>query len=136
MSTITKTAEEKIFKEGFMQTLISTLSGVNMEPARVIDYGTIAIPIQIGGEDRYITLKVVVTKAYDEEKSTGFDIFDAEAQYTERVEADAKKLIAKELKTKENLEKRTKKEVETKAKKEAEAKLKAAEAQETSKETI
>lgn len=119
MATITKQATEKLFKEEFMQTLMGTLSEVNMEPSRINDYGTIAVPVQIGGEDRYITLKVVLAKPYDEEKGTGFDIFEAEEAYNERVKVDAEKSKEKEAKSKANLEKKAKREAELKAKKAA-----------------
>ncbi len=118
MAKVSKQAQEKLFKEEFMNTLLGTLSNVNMEPSRINDYGTIAIPVQINGEDRYMTLKVVLTKAYDEEKGTGFDIFETESAYLDRVKADEEKAKAKEAKAKDNLEKRAK----TEAKREAEDK--------------
>ena len=118
---ITKQALEKAVKESFMERLIETLQNGELEVSRVTDYGTLAIPVKVGEEDRYVTLKVVLTKTYDEEKMTGFDIFDAENAYAERVKADEDKAKAKEAKAKENLAKKAKREADAKAKKEKEA---------------
>ena len=119
---ITKQALEKAVKESFMERLIETLQNGELEVSRVTDYGTLAIPVKVGEEDRYMTLKVVLTKTYDEEQMTGFDIFDAENGYAARVKTDGDKAKAKEAKAKENLVKKAKREAKAKKEKEASAK--------------
>ena len=47
---------------------------------------------------RFITLKVVLTKEYDEEKGTGFDMDEAMAEYELKRAAEAERIAKSEAK--------------------------------------
>ncbi len=123
MATISKQSMEKTAKEVSVLKAIEALKDAGFEVSRINDYGSIAFPLdeKIDGVDRYMTVKFILAKPYDEEKDSGFDIFTAEKEYELRVEADEDKRVAKEEKLKANIAKRDKRLAEAKAKKEREA---------------
>ena len=111
MAEMTKTAMEKIGKGAEMERIIDALTTAGIAIERVVDAGTLAYMITDGDlEGRFITLKVVLTKEYDEEKGTGFDMDDAMAEYELKMTTEAE---------------RTAKSKAKEAEKEAKAKVKA-----------
>lgn len=103
MAGITKTAIERAGKAIEMEKIIGALTSAGIEVDRVVDNGTLAYMIKDGTlEGRFITIKVVLTKEYNEEKLSGFEITDAIAQYEEKIRLEAEraaKAAAKSKKT-------------------------------------
>lgn len=94
MSEISKTAKEKVAKEIEMQKILTALTEAGFPVERINDYGTLAYMVEEGYlADRFITIKVVVTKEYNEEKNTGFSISEAMEAYEDRVKSDAEKAL-------------------------------------------
>ena len=92
MAEMTKTAIEKMGKTIEMERIIDALTTAGIAIERVIDAGTLAYMITDGDlEGRFITLKVVLTKEYDEEKGTGFDMDDAMAEYELKMTTEAER---------------------------------------------
>ena len=92
MAEMTKTAMEKIGKGAEMERIIDALVDAGIAIERVVDAGTLAYMITDGDlEGRFITLKVVLTKEYDEEKGTGFDMDDAMAEYELKMTTEAER---------------------------------------------
>ena len=92
MAEMTKTAMEKIGKGAEMERIIDALTTAGIAIERVVDAGTLAYMITDGDlEGRFITLKVVLTKEYDEEKGTGFDMDDAMAEYELKMTTEAER---------------------------------------------
>ena len=90
MADMTKTAMEKIGKGAEMERIIDALTAAGIAIERIMDAGTLAYMITDGDlEGRFITLKIVLTKEYDEEKGTGFDMDEAMAEYTLKTTAEA-----------------------------------------------
>ena len=111
MAEMTKTAMEKIGKSVEMERIIKALAVADIAIERVNDAGTLAYMITDGDlEGRFITLKVVLTKEYDEEKGTGFDIDEAVYEYEFKRAAEAERIAKSKAKE---------------AEKEAKAKIKA-----------
>lgn len=113
MAEMTKTAQERIVKSEQMTSIIEALRGAGIDVERVTDNGTLAYMISDGAlEGRFITIKVVLTKEYNEEKGTGFDIVEAIQEYEMKVAAEterAEKARAKaEAKAIKDAEKRAK----------------------------
>ena len=119
MAEMTKTAMEKIGKAAEMERIIDALTTAGIAIERVVDAGTLAYMITDGDlEGRFITLKVVLTKEYDEEKGTGFDMDDAMAEYELKMATEAERAAKSKAKEAE-------KEAKAKAKAEKLAKAKA-----------
>ena len=98
-----KMAIEKAAKEIEMLKIIEALDSAGVPVERVNDFGTLAYMIPNGDlEGRFITIKVVLTKEFNEDTLKGFDIVNAIAQYDEKVisaqEAKAKALAKAESK--------------------------------------
>ena len=92
MADMTKTAIEKIGKATEMTAIIDALTAAGIAVERVVDAGTLAYMITDGDlEGRFITLKVVLTKEYDEEKGTGFDMDEAMAEFALKTNAEAER---------------------------------------------
>ena len=92
MAEMTKTGIEKIGKATEMTAIIDALTAAGIAVERVVDAGTLAYMITDGDlEGRFITLKVVLTKEYDEEKGTGFDMDDAMAEYELKMTSEAER---------------------------------------------
>ena len=90
MAEMTKTGIEKIGKATEMTAIIDALTAAGIAVERVMDAGTLAYMITDGDlEGRFITLKVVLTKEYDEEKGTGFDMDEAMHEYELKTTAEA-----------------------------------------------
>ena len=123
MAEMTKTAMEKIGKSAEMERIINALTAADIAIERVNDAGTLAYMITDGDlEGRFITLKVVLTKEYDEEKETGFDMDEAMAEYELKRANEAERIAKSEAK---------KAEKEARAKARAEKLAKAKEKKET-----
>lgn len=106
MAELKKSAIERIEKEKEMNRIIEALTISGIEVERVIDKGTLAYMIKDGDlEGRFITIKVVLTKEFNEEELKGFDINEAMNEYDLKLKAE----LEKELKRKEKLEKEAKK---------------------------
>ena len=119
MADMTKTAIEKIGKATEMTAIIDALTTAGIAVERVVDAGTLAYMITDGDlEGRFITLKVVLTKEYDEEKGTGFDMDDAMAEYELKMTTEAER-------TAKSKAKEAEKDAKAKAKAEKLAKAKA-----------
>ena len=119
MAEMTKTAMEKIGKGAEMERIIDALTTAGIAIERVVDAGTLAYMITDGDlERRFITLKVVLTKEYDEEKGTGFDMDDAMAEYELKMTTEAER-------TAKSKAKEAEKDAKAKAKAEKLAKAKA-----------
>ena len=119
MAEMTKTAMEKNGKAVEMLTIIDALTAAGIAIERVNDAGTLAYMITDGDlEGRFITLKVVLTKEYDEEKGTGFDMDEAMAEYELKMATEAERIAKSKAKEAE-------KEAKAKAKAEKLAKAKA-----------
>ena len=119
MAEMTKTAMEKIGKGAEMERIIDALVDAGIAIERVVDAGTLAYMITDGDlEGRFITLKVVLTKEYDEEKGTGFDMDDAMAEYELKMTTEAER-------TAKSKAKEAEKDAKAKAKAEKLAKAKA-----------
>ena len=119
MAEMTKTAMEKIGKAAEMERIIDALTTAGIAIERVVDAGTLAYMITDGDlEGRFITLKVVLTKEYDEEKGTGFDMDDAMAEYELKMTTEAER-------TAKSKAKEAEKDAKAKAKAEKLAKAKA-----------
>ena len=119
MAEMTKTAMEKIGKTTEMTAIIDALTAAGIAVERVVDAGTLAYMITDGDlEGRFITLKVVLTKEYDEEKGTGFDMDDAMAEYELKMTTEAER-------TAKSKAKEAEKDAKAKAKAEKLAKAKA-----------
>lgn len=102
MAEMTKTAIEKIGKTTEMERIIDALTAAGIAVERVVDAGTLAYMITDGDlEGRFITLKVVLTKEYDEEKGTGFDMDEAMAEYALKVTTEAGRIAKSDAKTAE-----------------------------------
>ena len=120
MAEMTKTAIEKIGKATEMTAIIDALTAAGIAVERVVDAGTLAYMITDGDlEGRFITLKVVLTKEYDEEKGTGFDMDDAMAEYELKMTTEAERTAKSKAKEAEKDAK-----AKTKAEKLAKAKAK------------
>ena len=118
MADMTKTAMEKIGKATEMTAIIDALTAAGIAVERVVDAGTLAYMITDGDlEGRFITLKVVLTKEYDEEKGTGFDMDEAMAEYELKMTTEAERIAKSKAKKDE-------KEAKAKAKAEKIAKAK------------
>ena len=99
MAEMTKTGMEKIGKSAEMERIIDALTAAGISIERVVDAGTLAYMITDGDlESRFITLKVVLTKEYDEEKGTGFDMDEAMAEYELKRAAEAERIAKSEAK--------------------------------------
>ena len=119
MAEMTKTAMEKIGKGAEMERIIGALTAAGIAIERVVDAGTLAYMITDGDlEGRFITLKVVLTKEYDEEKGTGFDMDEAMAEYELKMTTEAER-------TAKSKAKEAEKDAKAKAKAEKLAKAKA-----------
>ena len=93
MAEMTKTGIEKIGKATEMTAIIDALTAAGIAVERVMDAGTLAYMITDGDlEGRFITLKVVLTKEYDEEKGTGFDMDEAMAEYELKMATEAERI--------------------------------------------
>ena len=93
MAEMTKTAMEKIGKGAEMERIIDALTAAGIPIERVKDAGTLAYMITDGDlEGRFITLKVVLTKEYNEEKGTGFDMDEAMREYELKMAAEAERI--------------------------------------------
>ena len=102
MAEMTKTAIEKMGKTIEMERIIDALTAAGIAIERVVDAGTLAYMITDGDlEGRFITLKVVLTKEYDEEKGTGFDMDDAMAEYALKMATEAERTAKSKAKTAE-----------------------------------
>ena len=92
MAEMTKTGIEKIGKATEMTAIIDALTAAGIAVERVVDAGTLAYMITDGDlEGRFITLKVVLTKEYDEEKGTGFDMDEAIYEFALKTTAEAER---------------------------------------------
>ena len=99
MAKMTKTAMEKIGKSAEMDRIINALTAADIPVERVIDAGTLAYMITEGDlEGRFITLKVVLPREYDEEKGTGFDMEEAMLEYELKKAAEAERVARSEAK--------------------------------------
>ena len=88
---VSKTAIERAGKEVEMQKVIKAFTNAGIAVERVVDNGTLAFMITEGElEGRFITVKVVLTKEFDQETGKGFDMEDAINQFNEKVEAREK----------------------------------------------
>ena len=93
MAEMTKTAIEKMGKGAEMERIINALTAAGIPIERFVDAGTLAYMIADGDlEGRFITLKVVLTKEYDEEKGTGFDMDEAMAEYELKMATEAERI--------------------------------------------
>ena len=102
MADMTKTGMEKNGKAVEMTAIIDALTSAGIAVERVNDAGTLAYMITDGDlEGRFITLKVVLTKEYDEEKGTGFDMDDAMNEYALKVTAEAERIAKSDAKNAE-----------------------------------
>jgi hypothetical protein len=118
MAKMTKTAMERIGKRAEMERIIDALTAAGIPIERVIDAGTLAYMITDGDlEGRFITLKVVLTKEYNEETGTGFDMEEAMREYELKMAAEAERIAKSKAKEAE-------KEAKAKAKAEKLAKAK------------
>lgn len=118
MAEMTKTAMEKIGKGAEMERIKTALETAGIDVERVLDNGTFAYMITDGDlEGRFITLKVVLTKEYDEEKGTGFDMDEAMHEYELKAATEAERAAKSKAKEAE-------KEAKAKAKAEKIAKAK------------
>jgi len=99
MADRSKTAIERENKEVEMGKLIDALENAGVKIERVNDFGTLAYMITDGElEGRFITVKVVLTKEFDEVKMTGFDMEEGISEYGMKVakkEADEAARVAK-----------------------------------------
>ena len=119
MAEMTKTAIEKMGKAIEMERIKTALETAGIDVERVLDNGTFAYMITDGDlEGRFITLKVVLTKEYDEEKGTGFDMDEAMHEYELKMATEAERIAKSKAKEAE-------KEAKAKAKAEKIAKAKA-----------
>ena len=92
MAEMTKTGIEKIGKATEMTAIIDALTAAGIAVERVVDAGTLAYMITDGDlEGRFITLKVVLTKEYDEEKGTGFDMDEAMYEHALKMATEAER---------------------------------------------
>ena len=99
MAEMTKTTMERIGKSAEMERIINALTVAGIAIERVVDAGTLAYMITDGDlEGRFITLKVVLTKEYDEEKGTGFDMDEAMAEYELKRANEAERIAKSEAK--------------------------------------
>ena len=118
MAEMTKTAIEKMGKAIEMERIKTALETAGIDVERVLDNGTLAYMITDGDlEGRFITLKVVLTKEYDEEKGTGFDMDEAMSEYELKMATEAERIAKSKAKEAE-------KEAKAKAKAEKIAKAK------------
>ena len=102
MADMTKTGMEKNGKAVEMTAIIDALTSAGIAVERVNDAGTLAYMITDGDlEGRFITLKVVLTKEYDAEKGTGFDMDDAMNEYALKVTAEAERIAKSDAKNAE-----------------------------------
>lgn len=109
MAEITKTAQERMVKAEEMNRIMDALKGADIDVERVTDNGTLAYMISDGAlEGRFITIKVVLTKEYNEEKGTGFDIAEAIQEYEMKVAAEAERAEKAAAKKAKDAEKRAK----------------------------
>lgn len=108
-STGTKTAVERAGKAIEMDHIIAALSNSGIEVDRVVDNGTLAYMIREGAlEGRFITLKVVLTKEYNEETGKGFDIAEAIQEYDLKVQTEKEREVARAKKQAEKEAKKAK----------------------------
>ena len=92
MAEMTKTAMEKIGKGAEMERIIDALTAAGIAIERIMDAGTLAYMITDGDlEGRFITLKIVLTKEYDEEKGTGFDMDEAIYEFALKTATEAER---------------------------------------------
>ena len=92
MAEMKKTAIEKMGKTIEMERIKTALETAGIDVERVLDNGTFAYMITDGDlEGRFITLKVVLTKEYDEEKGTGFDMDEAMHEYELKMATEAER---------------------------------------------
>ena len=118
MAEMTKTAMEKIGKGAEMERIIDALTAAGIAIERIMDAGTLAYMITDGDlEGRFITLKIVLTKEYDEEKGTGFDMDEAIYEFALKTATEAERAAKSKAKKDE-------KEAKAKAKAEKLAKAK------------
>ena len=93
---ITKTGIEKNGKAIEMNRITNALLEAGLLVENVNDAGTLAYMITDGDlEGRFITIKVVLTKEYNEETGTGFDFDDAHNEYILKMEAQNERIRAK-----------------------------------------
>ena len=93
MAEMKKTAIEKMGKTIEMERIKTALETAGIDVERVLDNGTFAYMITDGDlEGRFITLKVVLTKEYDEEKGTGFDMDEAMHEYELKMATEAERI--------------------------------------------
>ena len=108
---MSKTAIERQEKEVEMFKIVKALENAGMAVERVNDFGTLAYMIPAGQlEGRFITVKVVLTKEFNEETLAGFEMAESIREYEMKVEnrAEAKaKAEAKELAKQAKKEKKT-----------------------------
>lgn len=91
-TTMTKTKIERTFKDAEMLRIITALTDAGFPVERVEDNGTLAYMVGDGAcEGRFVTIKVVLTKEFDEETGKGFDIEDGMAEYQRKIDAAATK---------------------------------------------
>ena len=98
---ISKTLIEREAKEVEMLKIIEALTDAGIKIERVNDSGTLAFMVSEGAiEGRFITIKVVLTKEFDVEAGTGFDIDEAinEREFKLKALADKAKTKASKVK--------------------------------------
>ena len=109
MADMTKTAIEKMVKSAEMERIMDALKGAGIDVERVTDNGTLAYMISDGALDgRFVTIKVVLTKEYNEEKGTGFDMDEAIHEYEMKVASEAERAEKAKAKAVKDAEKRAK----------------------------
>lgn len=109
MADMTKTAIEKMVKSAEMERIMDALKGAGIDVERVTDNGTLAYMVSEGAlEGRFVTIKVVLTKEYNEEKGTGFDITEAIQEYEMKVASEAERAQKTAAKKAKDAEKRAK----------------------------
>ena len=92
MATLTKTAIEKTGKATEMERIMNALTTAGIAVERVVDNGTLAYMITEGAlEGRFMTVKVVLTKEFNEETGKGFDITEAINEYELKIAAEAER---------------------------------------------
>ena len=108
---MSKTAIERVGKEFEMLEIMEGLVDAGLAVERVNDFGTLAYMISDGTlEGRFITIKVVLTKEFNEETLVGFDMNESIKEYEMKVKnrAEAKaKAEAKEFAKQAKKEKKT-----------------------------
>lgn len=98
-STVSKTKIERTFKDAEMLRVIAALETAGFPIERVVDGGTLAYMVGDGPcEGRFVTIKVVLTKEFDDETGKGFDMEEAMAEYQRKIDSAKTKAEAAELK--------------------------------------